>query len=224
MSWPQAEPLLWPQRHTGQAPLCPLKPLETRAIPGDLSSFDSRPPPGWETDPSLEEKSAPRGPCGGAPSRTEVQPAVKWEEGPCSLSSSSLDPQGRAFPGKGSKKQGPFHGCGSCRGRGGGADTGPSGRFGGECLSVRAATILGAFIMLTAALQARACWCPPPGSLPGRIRSERGPEQWPSSSSSTLTRTCPVTLISLEVAGTGLGHPLLEDPICHPATWASGRH
>lgn len=121
MSWPQAEPLLWPQRHTGQAPLCPLKPLETRAIPGDLSSFDSRPPPGWETDPSLEEKSAPRGPCGGAPSRTEVQPAVKWEEGPCSLSSSSLDPQGRAFPGKGSKKQGPFHGCGSCRGRGGGS-------------------------------------------------------------------------------------------------------
>lgn len=52
VSWPQAEPLPWPQSHTGQAQLCSPKSLETgaRLLPPG-AAVDSHVPPGWETEP-----------------------------------------------------------------------------------------------------------------------------------------------------------------------------
>lgn len=90
---------------------------------------------------------------------------MQGEEGPCTLSSPSVGPQRRACPVRRSKKQGLFHSCASCQdgSRRGALHRGHR----EECLSVWAVTVPGAFVMLTAATQARTCWCPPPGSLPG---------------------------------------------------------
>lgn len=98
------------------------------------------------------------------------------------------------------------------------ADTGPStGMRGGEPSSL-GSHCPGAFvILLTAVIQARACWCRLQEACLGWTRIGRSSKQWPSSSSSTQTRTCPITLIRLPVAATGLGPPLLEDAICRPA-------
>lgn len=103
VSWPQAEPEPWPQSHTGQAQLCCLKfPEQVEGKTPPLGSVDPRPTPARSRSPGEAR-------CGMAPSRIEVQPAI-------ALSSPSVGPQGRAFPGRGNEKQGSSHSCGSSRG------------------------------------------------------------------------------------------------------------
>ena len=78
--------------------------------------------------------------------------------------------------------------------------------------------VLGALIVLTAAIQARVCWCLPPGSPPGQT------QKWEEPKAAGLLQQAPglglrlVTLLRLEVAGTELGPLLWEDPICHLAS------
>lgn len=97
-----------------------------------------------------------------------------------------------------------------------GADTGLSiGRMDGEeCLPAWAVTVLGALIVLSAVIQSRACWRPPPGSPPGLN------QKWEDTRSTGLLphqAPRPALVLRLEVAGTGLSPQLLEDLICHPA-------
>lgn len=100
---------------------------------------------------------------------------MKWEEGPCTLSSPSVGPQGSACPPSENNKQGPFQSCGSVLG--GSRHRGcHCGEGGGEHLLVWAVTVLVALIVLTAAIQVIACWCLPPGSLPGLNQKWEEPE------------------------------------------------
>lgn len=108
---------------------------------------------------------------------------MKWGEGPGTLSSPSVGPQGRACPGRGVKSKDIFTAVALARL---GADTGPpTGAWGGEPSSL-GSHCSGAFVILPiAVIQARACWCRLQEACLGWTRIGRSSKQWPSSSSST---------------------------------------
>lgn len=151
----------------------------------------------------------------GGPSRTEVQAAMKREEGSCILSFLSVRPQGRACPGRGYKKQGPFYSYGPCEG--GSRHRGFHWGQREERLPVWAVTSWRPFLCSLLPSRLEPAGVHLQEACLGWMRSWRSPVPWPSSSSSTGTKTCPITLVRLEVAGTGLALHSWKDPVCHVA-------
>lgn len=155
---------------------------------------------------------------------------MKWEEGPCTLSSPSVGPRGRACPGRGVESKDPFTAVDLARL---GADTGPLLGRREESLPVWAVTVLG-LLLYYPLLSSR----PEPAGAASRKPAWAGLALGGAQSSGLHPHQAPRLglvpshSLRLQVAATGLGphswkmpsSPSLPGPQGWARQWEPGLH